>query len=134
MSVNSDEVADQLPDGGDPESVPEPQQAAPERGGSAESVSATPSQPGRGEVNIEAILDVPVTLSMEVGRARVPLRSLLQLTQGSVVELERGIGEPLDVFVNGTLGAHGDVVVVDDLFGIRVTDVVSPAERIRKLK
>lgn len=134
MSVNSDEVADQLPDGGDPESVPEPQQAAPERGVSADSVSATPSQPGRGEVNIEAILDVPVTLSMEVGRARVPLRSLLQLTQGSVVELERGIGEPLDVFVNGTLVAHGEVVVVDDLFGIRVTDVVSPAERIRKLK
>ncbi len=86
------------------------------------------------EVNVEAILDVPVTLSMEVGRTRIPIHNLLQLTQGSVVELERGAGEPLDVFVNGTLVAHGEVVVVNDKFGIRVTDVVSPAERIRKLK
>jgi flagellar motor switch protein FliN len=88
----------------------------------------------KAEVNIEAILDVPVTLSMEVGRTRIPIRNLLQLTQGSVVELERGAGEALDVFVNGTLVAHGEVVVVNDKFGIRVTDVVSPAERIRKLK
>jgi len=88
----------------------------------------------QGEVNIEAILDVPVTLSMEVGRARIPIRNLLQLTQGAVVELERGAGEPLDVFVNGTLIAHGEVVVVNDKFGIRVTDVISPAERIRRLK
>jgi flagellar motor switch protein FliN/FliY len=86
------------------------------------------------EVNIEAILDVPVTLSMEVGRTRIPIRNLLQLTQGSVVELERGAGEALDVFVNGTLVAHGEVVVINDKFGIRVTDVVSPAERIRKLR
>jgi flagellar motor switch protein FliN/FliY len=89
---------------------------------------------GRAEVNIEAILDVPVTLSMEVGRTRIPIRNLMLLTQGSVVELERGAGEPLDVFVNGTLVAHGEVVVINDKFGIRVTDVVSPAERIRKLK
>ena len=85
-------------------------------------------------LNIEAILDVPVTLSMEVGRARIPIRNLLQLTQGAVVELERGAGEPLDVFVNGTLIAHGEVVVVNDKFGVRVTDVISPAERIRKLR
>jgi len=88
----------------------------------------------RTEVNIEAILDVPVTLSMELGRTRIPIRNLLQLTQGSVVELERGAGEALDVFVNGTLVAHGEVVVINDKFGIRITDVVSPAERIRKLK
>ena len=88
----------------------------------------------RSEVNVEAILDVPVTLSVEVGRARIPIRNLLQLTQGAVVELERGAGEPLDIFVNGTLIAHGEVVVVNDKFGVRVTDVVSPAERIRKLK
>jgi flagellar motor switch protein FliN/FliY len=87
-----------------------------------------------GDVNLEVILDVPVTLSMEVGRTRVPIRSLLQLNQGSVVELDRAAGEPLDVFVNGTLIAHGEVVVVNDKFGIRLTDVVSPAERIRKLK
>ncbi len=91
------------------------------------------TEPGR-EVNIEVILDVPVTLSMEVGRARIPIRNLLQLNQGSVVELDREAGEPLDVFVNGTLIAHGEVVVVNEKFGIRLTDVISPAERIRKLK
>ena len=92
------------------------------------------SQPAGGDVNLEVILDVPVTLSMEVGRTRVPLRNLLQLNQGSVVELDRAAGEPLDVFVNGTLIAHGEVVVVNERFGIRLTDVVSPAERLRKLK
>jgi flagellar motor switch protein FliN/FliY len=86
------------------------------------------------EVNLEVILDVPVTLSMEVGRTRIPIRNLLQLNQGSVVELDRAAGEPLDVFVNGTLVAHGEVVVVNDRFGIRLTDVISPAERIKKLK
>src|SRR5499426_1185819 len=87
-----------------------------------------------GEVNLEVILDVPVTLSMEVGRTRLPIRNLLQLNQGSVVELDRAAGEPLDVFVNGTLVAHGEVVVVNEKFGIRLTDVISPAERLRKLK
>lgn len=86
------------------------------------------------DVNLDVILDVPVTLSLEVGRTRLPIRSLLQLNQGSVVELERSAGEPLDVFVNGTLVAHGEVVVVNDKFGIRLLDVISPAERIRKLK
>ena len=86
------------------------------------------------EVNLDVILDVPVTLSIEVGRTRIPIRNLLQLNHGSVVELERAAGEPLDVFVNGTLVAHGEVVVVNDKFGIRLTDVISPAERIRKLK
>jgi len=91
-------------------------------------------EPAGGDVKIDVILDVPVTLSLEVGRTRLPIRSLLQLNQGSVVELERNAGEPLDVFVNGTLVAHGEVVVVNDKFGIRLIDVVSPAERIRKLK
>jgi flagellar motor switch protein FliN len=86
------------------------------------------------DAKLEVILDVPVTLTLEVGRARLPIRSLLQLAQGSVVELERAAGEPLDVYVNGTLIAHGEVVVVNDKFGIRLTDVISPAERIRKLK
>ena len=89
---------------------------------------------GGKDLNLEVILDVPVTLSMEVGRTRIPIRNLLQLNQGSVVELDREAGEPLDVFVNGTLIAHGEVVVVNDKFGIRLTDVVSPAERIRKLR
>jgi flagellar motor switch protein FliN len=81
------------------------------------------------DVNLEVILDVPVTLSMEVGRTRIPIRNLR-----SVVELDRAAGEPLDVFVNGTLVAHGEVVVVNDKFGIRLTDVISPAERIKKLR
>jgi flagellar motor switch protein FliN/FliY len=89
---------------------------------------------GGGDFNLDVILDVAVTLSMEVGRARIPIRNLLQLNQGSVVELERAAGEPLDVYVNGTLIAHGEVVVVNEKFGIRLTDVVSPAERVRKLR
>lgn len=92
------------------------------------------SAPSANDVNLDVILDVAVTLSMEVGRARIPIRNLLQLNQGSVVELERAAGEPLDVYANGTLIAHGEVVVVNEKFGIRLTDVVSPAERIRKLK
>ncbi|MEO7199810.1 MAG: flagellar motor switch protein FliN [Dokdonella sp.] len=87
-----------------------------------------------GEVNLDMILDVPVTLAMEVGRTRVSIRNLLQLNQGSVVELDRAAGEPLDVFVNGTLVAHGEVVVINEKFGIRLTDVISPAERVRKLR
>jgi flagellar motor switch protein FliN/FliY len=90
--------------------------------------------PAGKDVNLDVILDVPVTLSMEVGRTKIPIRNLLQLNQGSVVELDRAAGEPLDVFVNGTLVAHGEVVVVNEKFGIRLTDVISPAERIRKLR
>ena len=96
--------------------------------------AAPDAQTAGQDVKLDVILDVPVTLSLEVGRTRLPIRSLLQLNQGSVVELERAAGEPLDVFVNGTLVAHGEVVVVNEKFGIRITDVVSPAERIRKLK
>lgn len=87
-----------------------------------------------GDFNLDVILDVAVTLSMEVGRARIPIRNLLQLNQGSVVELERTAGEPLDVYANGTLIAHGEVVVINEKFGVRLTDVVSPSERIRKLR
>lgn len=93
-----------------------------------------PAATGGQDVSLDVILDVAVTLSMEIGRARVPIRNLLQLNQGSVVELDRAAGEPLDVYANGTLIAHGEVVVVNEKFGVRLTDVVSPAERIRKLK
>ncbi|NYZ61809.1 flagellar motor switch protein FliN [Luteimonas deserti] len=86
------------------------------------------------DLNLDVILDVPVALSLEVGRTRMPIRSLLQLNRGSVIELERGAGEPLDVYVNGTLIAHGEVVVINDRFGVRLTDVVSPSERIRRLR
>lgn len=83
---------------------------------------------------LDSILDIPVTISMEVGRSKINIRNLLQLNQGSVVELDRLAGEPLDVMVNGTLIAHGEVVVVNDKFGIRLTDVISQTERIKKLK
>ena len=86
------------------------------------------------DLNLDVILDVPVSLSLEVGRARIPIRNLLQLNQGSVVELERAAGEPLDLYVNGTLIAQGEVVVVNDRFGVRLTDVVSPSERIKRLR
>jgi flagellar motor switch protein FliN/FliY len=103
---------------------------------------ATPMQPeefsqsvpdGVDAVNLDMVLDVPVTISMEIGRTRIPIRNLLQLNQGSVVELDRLAGEPLNVLVNGTLIAHGEVVVVNEKFGIRLTDVISPSERIRKI-
>ncbi|GAC34363.1 flagellar motor switch protein FliN [Paraglaciecola polaris] len=83
---------------------------------------------------LDTILDIPVTISMEVGRSHISIRNLLQLNQGSVVELDRVAGEPLDVLVNGTLIAHGEVVVVNDKFGIRLTDVISQLERIKKLR
>ncbi|MCB1661236.1 MAG: flagellar motor switch protein FliN [Pseudomonadales bacterium] len=83
---------------------------------------------------LDVILDIPVSISMEVGNTDITIRNLLQLNQGSVIELDRLAGEPLDVRVNGTLIAHGEVVVVNDKFGIRLTDVVSPSERIKKLR
>lgn len=84
--------------------------------------------------DLDVILDIPVTISMEVGSTPITIRNLLQLSQGSVIELDRLAGEPLDVLVNGTLIAHGEVVVVNEKFGIRMTDVVSPAERINRLR
>lgn len=91
---------------------------------------------GRGDdtPNLDVILDIPVTISMEVGNTQIPIRNLLQLNQGSVIELDRLAGEPLDVLVNGTLIAHGEVVMVNEKFGIRLTDVVSQQERIQRLK
>jgi flagellar motor switch protein FliN/FliY len=94
---------------------------------SGESGSALPA--GR----LDMVLDIPVQLTVELGRTRVPIRNLLQLAQGSVVELDRLAGEPLDVLVNGCLIAQGEVVVVNDKFGIRLTDVLSPDERLRRL-
>jgi flagellar motor switch protein FliN/FliY len=82
---------------------------------------------------LDMVLDIPVQLTVELGRTRVPIRNLLQLAQGSVVELDRLAGEPLDVLVNGCLIAQGEVVVVNDKFGIRLTDVLSPDERLRRL-
>lgn len=83
--------------------------------------------------NLEMVLDIPVQMTVELGRAKIQIRNLLQLTQGSVVELERLAGEPMDVLVNGCLVAQGEVVVVNDKFGIRLTDVIAPEERLRRL-
>ena len=86
------------------------------------------------DANLDVILDIPVTIAAEIGRTRISIRNLLQLNQGSVVELDRMAGEPMDLLVNGTLIAHGEVVVVNEKFGIRLTDVISAAERVKKLK
>jgi len=86
-----------------------------------------------GSPDMDVILDIPVQLAMEVGNTTISIRNLLQLNKGSVIELDRLAGEPLDILVNGTLIAHGEVVVVNEKFGIRMTDVISPSERIKKL-
>ena len=91
------------------------------------------SRPGT-DVNLEVVLDIPVNISMEIGRTKISIRNLLQLNQGSVVELDRLAGEPMDVLVNGTLIARGEVVVINEKFGIRLTDIISPAERVKKLR
>lgn len=88
----------------------------------------------QGDANLDVILDIPVTLSMEIGRTRVSIQDLLQLAKGSVVELDRMAGEPLDVLVNGTLVARGEVVVVNDKFGVRLNDVISPADRVQSIR
>lgn len=84
--------------------------------------------------NLDVILDIPVNISMEVGARKISIRNLLKLNQGSIVELDRLAGEPLDVLVNGTLIAHAEVVVVNEKYGIRLTDIISASERIQKLK
>jgi flagellar motor switch protein FliN/FliY len=89
---------------------------------------------GNGQLNLDLIMDVRLALTLEVGRTRISVRNLLALTQGSVVELDKLAGEPLDVLVNGTLVAHGEVVVVNDKFGIRLLDVASPEQRMGSLK
>lgn len=116
---------------------------APGDGGKGDNVRAAPMEefdggtlqvPGGGPApDLDVILDIPVTISMEVGNTQIPIRNLLQLNQGSVIELDRLAGEPLDVLVNGTLIAHGEVVMVNEKFGIRLTDVMSPGERIKRL-
>jgi len=90
----------------------------------------TPAAAGN---DINMILDIPVQLTVELGRTRIPIKHILQLAQGSVVELDALAGEPMDVLVNGYLIAQGEVVVVNDKFGIRLTDIVTPSERMRRL-
>lgn len=94
----------------------------------------TPEAGLAGGQNLDMILDIPVSLTVELGRTKIAIRSLLQLAQGSVVELDGLAGEPMDVLVNGCLIAQGEVVVVNDKFGIRLTDIITPSERMRKLQ
>lgn len=112
-------------------SVPDPKAAAVAR---AQFNDLGPSAAGGGgqEINLNLILEVSVTLALEVGRSRMSVRELLQLAPGAIVELDRMAGEPLDVRVNGVRIAHGEVVVVNDRFGIRLTDVVSATERLEQ--
>lgn len=93
----------------------------------------SPTPAGGAGNDINMILDIPVQLTVELGRTRIPIKHILQLAQGSVVELEALAGEPMDVLVNGYLIAQGEVVVVNDKFGIRLTDIVTPSERMRRL-
>lgn len=97
-------------------------------------IVADVNEPAHEESNLDIILDIPVTVSLEIGRTQMSIRELLRLNQGSIVELNRLADEPMDVFVNGTLIAHGEVVVVNDKFGIRLTDVISTSDRVNKLQ
>jgi flagellar motor switch protein FliN/FliY len=99
----------------------------------AQFTNFTPTNPTGTGNDINMILDIPVQLTVELGRTRIPIKNILQLAQGSVVELEAMAGEPMDVLVNGYLIAQGEVVVVNEKFGIRLTDIVTPSERMRRL-
>jgi len=121
------------------EAAPPPAEVASEVTAAPEQVSTpsfanfspTPGNMPSGDINM--ILDIPVQLTVELGRTRIPIKNILQLAQGSVVELDALAGEPMDVLVNGYLIAQGEVVVVNDKFGIRLTDIVTPSERMRRL-
>ena len=106
------------------------EQAAPASFANLAAPAANPAGTGN---DLNMILDIPVQLTVELGRTRIPIKHILQLAQGSVVELETLAGEPMDVLVNGYLIAQGEVVVVNDKFGIRLTDIVTPSERMRRL-
>ncbi|MFN8761502.1 MAG: flagellar motor switch protein FliN [Burkholderiales bacterium] len=95
--------------------------------------SLTPGSVPGANNDIDMILDIPVQLTVELGRTRIPIKQILQLAQGSVIELDALAGEPMDVLVNGCLIAQGEVVVVNEKFGIRLTDVVTPSERLRRM-
>ena len=119
-SKGGNEVASELP-------------AATEQVAPAAFTNFAPSGVAGAGNDLNMILDIPVQLTVELGRTRIPIKNILQLAQGSVVELETLAGEPMDVLVNGFLIAQGEVVVVNDKFGIRLTDIVTPSERMRRL-
>ncbi len=99
-------------------------------------MESAPAKPGNGESSrrLDMLLDVPLEVNVELGRTRMTIQDLLQLGPGSVIELDKVAGEPLDILVNGRLVARGEAVVVNDKFGVRITDIVSPQERIQRLR
>jgi flagellar motor switch protein FliN/FliY len=116
------------------EAKPQPAELETEQVAPASFTNFSPTTVNTGAGNdINMILDIPVQLTVELGRTRIPIKHILQLAQGSVVELDALAGEPMDVLVNGYLIAQGEVVVVNDKFGIRLTDIVTPSERMRRL-
>lgn len=120
--------------GGSAGTASEVASAAPQMTPAAFANFGAPAAPAAAAGNdINMILDIPVQLTVELGRTRIPIKNILQLAQGSVVELDAMAGEPMDVLVNGFLIAQGEVVVVNDKFGIRLTDIVTPSERMRRL-
>jgi flagellar motor switch protein FliN/FliY len=135
MSTDNTSAAD----AGDGAFAAVPHEVASELSGPADQVSPapftnfTPTGATTAGNDINMILDIPVQLTVELGRTRIPIKNILQLAQGSVVELEAMAGEPMDVLVNGYLIAQGEVVVVNEKFGIRLTDIVTPSERMRRL-
>lgn len=142
--IDADALANEVAAGSDDAALADEWAAAMEEAGETgdDEIQAAPLEQLKDEgvknstdtPELEVILDIPVIISMEVGHTQIPIRNLLQLNQGSVIELDRLAGEPLDVLVNGTLIAHGEVVMVNDKFGIRLTDVVSQSERIHRLR
>ncbi|MFQ3230597.1 flagellar motor switch protein FliN [Reinekea sp.] len=146
--IDVDALVDEVAGGADDSALAEEWAAAMEESGDSDNESEDDAQPApleqfastpagdfnESNPNLDVILDIPVTISMEVGATQIPIRNLLQLNQGSVIELDRLAGEPLDVLVNGRLIAHGEVVMVNEKFGIRLTDVVSQQERVQRLQ
>jgi flagellar motor switch protein FliN/FliY len=116
-----------------PNDVADDVQPAAEQVAPASFANFSPTTTNGAGNDINMILDIPVQLTVELGRTRIPIKNILQLAQGSVVELDALAGEPMDVLVNGYLIAQGEVVVVNDKFGIRLTDIVTPSERMRRL-
>lgn len=121
-------------DGAEAVAAPEAQQSEDYQRADFQNLQDEGEERSLSDANLNMILDIPVTVAVEIGRSKITISNLLKLNQGSVVELDRLAGEPMDVVVNGTLIAHGEVVVVNEKFGIRLTDIISPAERVKKLK
>jgi flagellar motor switch protein FliN/FliY len=130
-TMNQDSIADDWAQALEEQATAAPADSAPAF--DAPHAPATPGPAAGANQDIQMVLDIPVTLSVELGRVKVPIKYILQLAQGSVVELDALAGEPMDVLVNGYLIAQGEVVVVNDKFGIRLTDIVTPSERMRRV-